>query len=154
MIGPPIAGPIKCADPDAQALLLGLCFFPPVSAIGNGKTFRHHDGAEIAIGNRATSQEAIVAVPSLGLAMHSSRPEQGSHAIARHRAAGPITVGTSAVLAKLWRVEAGEANAIVAKPETVAIAGPRPSVNGGQRLVEQHSGDSNTGQNDQCQNPS
>ena len=148
MIVAPGARSIEVARPDAKAAAASRGFFCPVAARGDGETFSHHDGAEVAAIDAAGGQKTIVLIDILGATIGRACREELSHAVACDPAAGPgLPVNTGAVLCEFRGIEAQQAYAVPAQAEAVAIAGAGVAGNRRRGPIQRGGNQCQNGQN-------
>jgi hypothetical protein len=137
MILAPVGRLVKTAGPDAPACCAGSRLLLPIEAGGSGQTLRHHELAEVLPGDRAAREETVVLVLVFGAAIDFSIGEERRHAITGGAAARPAgAVAGCAILRQFWGVDAQQADAIVAQPEAVAVAGASVAGHGWRRGIE------------------
>ena len=148
MVVAPGAGRVEVAGPDAEASIAGGGFLGPVAAHGNGKALGDHGGAEIAAINAAGGKKATILIGVFGATIGGAGGQELGHAVAGRAAAGPgfPAIG-SAVLRQFRRVEAEQANAIIAQAKAVAIAGAGEAGNWRRRAIQSGSDQRQHGQN-------
>lgn len=137
MIVTPAARGLEVSGPDAQTPLASCSLLAVVAVSRHGQPLGNHGGAKIATSHAAGGQQPSILIDIFGVTVRRTASQQRRHAITGCLAAGPATaVRIPAVLRQLGRIEAQEANAILAETETVTIADARPSGNRGWRLIK------------------
>lgn len=122
MVFAPIARRFEIARPDAQPIPTGGRFLDPVASRGDSQALGHHGAAKVAAGHNAGRQQPVILIGILRAAIGGAGGQQLRHAITRRPAARPgLAVGAGALLRQFGRIQAQQADALVAQAKAVAI---------------------------------
>src|SRR5690606_1657700 len=148
----PILRPFKVARPDPCSGRPGPCLLLLVITVGDGPAGCDQRRIQNDIARPALSQQPPIAIPLPPLAGDVAPRDKIIQGLFRHATAGIFRTGTLTGLSNLRRVDAAQADALLAQSERIAIVDKHPALFGTGRHPTEASGhESQKKQEDQRQ---